>query len=56
LLLLLLRHDILEHRPQSFDLTKFVADLLIPDVLVGISYTLPQGPSVRGRFPIRVTR
>lgn len=27
LLLLLLRHDILEHGPQSFDLTEFVADL-----------------------------
>jgi hypothetical protein len=33
-LLLLLRHDVLEHGPQSFDLTEFVADLCFPDVLV----------------------
>jgi hypothetical protein len=36
-LLLLLRHDVLEHGPQSFDLTEFVADLSFPNALVGIS-------------------
>jgi hypothetical protein len=46
-LLLLLSHDVLEHGPQSFDLTEFVADLLIPDVLVRVScisfQSLPAG-------------
>lgn len=29
LLLLLLSHNVLEHGPEAFDLTEFVADLLV---------------------------
>lgn len=53
LLLLLLRHDVLEHRPQSFDLAEFVADLQIQDALVGVSCFLLQNSPVRGRFASR---
>jgi hypothetical protein len=56
LLLLLLRHDVLEHGPQAFNLTELVSDLSYPDELVYVSCVPSPYLSVRVGFAMFVRR
>ena len=48
LLLLLLCHNVLKHRPEAFDLAELVADLFVPDMLVDVSCVKMETPAERG--------
>jgi hypothetical protein len=54
LLLLLLRHDVLEHGPQAFNLTELVSDLWYSDMLVCVSCVPSPCLSVRVGFAMLV--